>query len=232
MRQSFAMIPRVGDDLNIGVLVHGHDIRGQAIHHGPGLLAGAGVGLVDFDRALLFRLPVLREDLVVVVIELAGDVVGDVQQSRGTCVQRGGERQGENGGEKFHQDGRRPGTFSGPRPLESNGFEVDLCGLRGEQLVLRFFGEGGAEYRSHGATADGDNELAGEFGRFAISSAAQTLAPVEMPARMPSLDGETAGGVDRILVAHGHDVVEDGDVEVVGNEAGSGVPWILWGDQA
>ena len=58
------------------------DVGGQAVDHRARLLARAAVRLADRDVLAGLLLPVLREGLVVVVVQLARRVVRDVEQRR------------------------------------------------------------------------------------------------------------------------------------------------------
>ena len=63
---------------------------------------------------------------------------------------------------------------------------VRECAKLREDLFSGFFGQGGAEVALAGAATDGNDEFAFVFGRQATCNAAQTFAPVEMPAKIPS----------------------------------------------
>ena len=59
-----------------------HDVGVEPVDDGARLLAGAAVRLVDRDVLAGLLLPVLGEGRVVVLIELARRIVGDVEQRR------------------------------------------------------------------------------------------------------------------------------------------------------
>ena len=58
----------------------GHDIGFQAVEHGAGLLARTAVRGLDLDVFAILRLPLPGEGRVHVLVELAGRVVGHVEQ--------------------------------------------------------------------------------------------------------------------------------------------------------
>ena len=79
-----------------------HDVGLQPVDHRAGLLARAAMRLLEADRFAGFLLPVRGEGGVVVAVELAGRVVGDVEdrglgphfECRGQQRQRGAQQQG------------------------------------------------------------------------------------------------------------------------------------------
>jgi hypothetical protein len=64
----------------------------QAVSDGASLLAGPAMGLLDNDRLPGLGLPILDEGRVEVLVELAGRIVGDVQQGR--IGEHGARREG------------------------------------------------------------------------------------------------------------------------------------------
>ena len=91
--------PLVGQKLDIVGLIHGHHVGLQTVGDSPHLLGRTAVRLLQFNALARFRLPVFLEHRVVILVHVAGDVVGSIQQGRvgqrGTCHQR--QQNGNNG---------------------------------------------------------------------------------------------------------------------------------------
>jgi hypothetical protein len=78
LRQGLA---ELGDFVDVAGQGQGHHVGAQAVDHRTALLARATVGLLDLDLVVRVRLlPVLDEFGVVLLIQLAGGVIGHVQQ--------------------------------------------------------------------------------------------------------------------------------------------------------
>src|SRR5690606_40606990 len=95
----------VDQDVDVIGLVHGDDVGLQAFDHGVGLLGRAAVRLVHREVFTGGLLPVRREDLVVVLVALAGDVVADVEQGGGGRGGRGQGTHAQHAGEQGAGDG-------------------------------------------------------------------------------------------------------------------------------
>ena len=123
-----ALLPVGGDQLALlveGVHVvgegQGDDVGLEAVDHRAGLLAGAAVGLLDGDHLVVAVLPVFGEGGVVVLVELAGRVIGDVEQGH---VGKGlaGEAEGQDGGEQAAGKAGRGGLGAHGFFLGSSGW--------------------------------------------------------------------------------------------------------------
>ena len=81
--QAFGIrLPRSTSCVDVAGERERHDVGLEAVDHRARLLARAAVRLVDGDRLALRLLPVLREERVELLVELARRVVGDVEQRR------------------------------------------------------------------------------------------------------------------------------------------------------
>ena len=89
-RQSLAMQAGVGDLVDVALERQRHDVGLEAVDDGARLGAGAAVRLLDGDGLAGLLLPVGGEDLVVGFVELAGRIVGDVEDGG---VGEGGDRE-------------------------------------------------------------------------------------------------------------------------------------------
>ena len=76
---SGSSLPRVAICIHITGQSQRHDIGRQSFDHRAGLFARAAVRLVDPHVLAGLRLPVARELGVVVDVQLAGRIVGDIQ---------------------------------------------------------------------------------------------------------------------------------------------------------
>ena len=90
VRQSLAIRPACGDLVDVALERQRHDVGLEAVDDGAGLGAGAAVRLLDGDGLAGLLLPVGGEDVVVVLVELAGGIVGDVEDGG---VGEGGDRE-------------------------------------------------------------------------------------------------------------------------------------------
>ena len=79
-----------GDLVDVALKRQRHDVGLEAVDDGAGLGAGAAVGLLDGDRLAGLLLPVGGEGVVVGFVELAGRIVGDVEDGG---VGEGGDRE-------------------------------------------------------------------------------------------------------------------------------------------
>src|SRR6185436_932158 len=87
----------IGQEVDVGGGVHGHHVGLQAVVDGARLRAGAAMGLVDLHILAGGLLVVGHEGGVVVLVELARNVVRSVQQGlrrgqAGAGEQRGGQQ--------------------------------------------------------------------------------------------------------------------------------------------
>ena len=83
----------IGQQFDVGELVHGDHIGLQAVGHGQRLLAGAAVGLLDFNAAAgMFGGIFFFKQGVVIFIEIACHIVRYIEQLHGlpVCGGRGG----------------------------------------------------------------------------------------------------------------------------------------------
>ena len=92
--------------VDVARLVHRHDVGLEAVDHRARLLARAAVRLVDRDVLAGLLLPAALERRIDLLVELARDVVADVEQRRAGGL--GGERR-ERGGEEARR-ARRGGV--------------------------------------------------------------------------------------------------------------------------
>mmetsp|Transcript_1013 Transcript_1013/g.2518 ORF Transcript_1013/g.2518 Transcript_1013/m.2518 type:complete len:300 (-) Transcript_1013:577-1476(-) len=99
-----------GELVDVGGLVHRHDVGLQAADHGADLFARTAVALVHADRMAL-GLFGGHEGRVELLVQLAGHVVGHVEQSwiGGQCRQRGGGQERDHCGAAGGQEGRHVG---------------------------------------------------------------------------------------------------------------------------
>ena len=68
-------------EFDVGALVHGNDVGFQAVGHGQCLFARTAVRLLDGDvRAVVLFFVFCGKQRVEVFVEVAGDIVGDVEQ--------------------------------------------------------------------------------------------------------------------------------------------------------
>ena len=104
---------RAGQHVDVRCLVHGDHVAFQPGHNRLDLLAGAAVGLVDRKLLARLALPLGGKGGVDVLVQLAGDVVGDVQQGR-VGVGRGHAEERRAG----HQRTPRTAAQSDRRKLE------------------------------------------------------------------------------------------------------------------
>ena len=95
----------VGEGLDVDHLVEGDDVGLEALHHRARLLRRAGVALVDLQRPAVLGLEVGGELLVDRGVELAADVVGDVEDAvdLGVRGRSEGERADREGDRREHQ---------------------------------------------------------------------------------------------------------------------------------
>ena len=83
----------LGNGVNVVRQRERDDVGLQAVNDRARLFAGAAVRLLDDDGVAGFVLPVFRERGVVILIQLAGRIVGNVQEFDFLCVSRHGQRQ-------------------------------------------------------------------------------------------------------------------------------------------
>jgi len=109
-------------DVDVGGEGERDDVGFEAVDDGPGLLSGAAVGLVNFERLIVRGAPVVGESGVEFVVEGAGGVVGDVEEGGLLCGgaigragrERGGYgRQDEDGRCKLESGNRHAWWFEG-----------------------------------------------------------------------------------------------------------------------
>ena len=70
----------LGNRVDVVSQGQGDNVGLQSIDHRAGLLAGAGMGLLNGDRLAGLRLPVFGEGLIEILIQLARGVVGNIEQ--------------------------------------------------------------------------------------------------------------------------------------------------------
>ncbi|MNO99397.1 hypothetical protein D3C76_911650 [compost metagenome] len=95
----------VDQGVDVGGHVHGDHIGRQTVDHRPRLLARTAEGHLHVDLLVVLGFPVLLEGRVVVLVEVAHHVVGNVEQGRGGLgeVAEGQARGEQRGGEElFH----------------------------------------------------------------------------------------------------------------------------------
>ncbi len=74
------------DGVDVALKGQGHDVGFKAVDDRAGLLAGPAMRLLDGDRLARVRLPLGGKGLIVILVELPGGVIRDIEQGRiGKC---------------------------------------------------------------------------------------------------------------------------------------------------
>ena len=67
--------------VDVGSEGQGNDVRCQSVDDRSGLLPRAAVRLVDYDLLTCFGFVLFNESLIALLVELAGRIVGNIQQT-------------------------------------------------------------------------------------------------------------------------------------------------------